>query len=83
MSLWSIDIQEADGNLFAYVRVQNEWTGNRSGAFRRIYTDKFGRTYFKADGQNHYIDVQSYLDRQEHIKTALEFYKKYHGTYLK
>ena len=83
MSLWSIDILEADGNLFAYVRVQNEWNGNTSGAFRRIYTDKFGRTYFKADGQNHYVDVQPYLDRKDHIRTALEFYKKYHGTYIK
>lgn len=83
MSLWGVDILEADGKLFAYVLVQDDYYGNIAGAFRRIYTDKFGRSYFKADGQNHYVDVQPYLDRQEKIKTALEFYKKHSGSYLK
>lgn len=83
MSLWSVDILEADGYLYAYVRVQDDYYGRINGVFRKIYTDKYGRTYFKADGQNHYIDVQPYLDRQEKIKTALEFYKKYSGSYLK
>lgn len=83
MSLWNVDILEADGKLFAYVQVQNDYYGHVSGAFRRIYTDKRGRSYFKADGQNHYVNVQPYLDRQEKIKIALEFYKKHSGIYLK
>lgn len=83
MSLWNVEILEVDYKLFAYVRVQNEYSGNISGAFRRIYTDNKGRTYFKADGMNHYIDVQPFQDRQEKIKRALEFYKKFYGTYTK
>ena len=83
MSMWSYDVLEADGNLFAYVRIQNDYTGNIVGSFRRIYTDKFGRTYFKADGQNHFIDVSSYLDHKEKIAKALEFYRKYNNTFLK
>lgn len=77
MSTWSTDIIEVDGKLFAYVRLQNDFSGNVSGHFRRIYYDKNGRSYFKADGVNQYIDVRSFKEHQDHIKKALEFYKKY------
>ena len=77
MATWSTDIIEVDGKLFAYVRLQNEFSGNVSGHFRRIYYDKSGRSYFKADGYNQYVDVRSFKNYQDRVKEALEFYKKY------
>lgn len=82
MSTWSAEVIEADGNLFAYVRIQNDYTGNISGNFRRIYTDKNGKSYFKADGRNQYIDVRPYLDRRDAIAKALKFYRDYNGRFM-
>ena len=74
MSVWDSEIIEADGNLYAYIRVQNDFTGNISGSFRRIYFDKKGYPYAKVDGSNHYFtgQVAQFKERQEIIKKALE-----------
>ena len=74
MSVWDSEIIEADGNLYAYVRVQNEFTGNISGSFRRIYFDKKGKPYAKVDGSNHYFinEVEAFNRRKEYIKNALQ-----------
>ena len=69
-----------DGNLYVFTRIQNEFTGNISGHFRRIYKDAMGY-YAKADGKNNYIsgDVESFLKREAIQKEAMDFYKKYKG----
>lgn len=77
MAIWDVEIVKADGNMYAFVRVQNEFTGNISGSFRRIYKDKNG-FYAKVDGSNHYFnnEVARFTAYQEQIKDALEFRKK-------
>lgn len=74
MSVWDSEIIESDGNLYAYVRVQNDYTGNISGSFRRIYFDKKGKPYAKVDGSNHYFigEVEAFNKRKEYIKNALQ-----------
>ena len=74
MSVWDSEIIEADGNLYAYIRVQNDYTGNIAGSFRRIYFDKKGKPYAKVDGSNHYFigEVEAFNKRKEYIKNALQ-----------
>lgn len=74
MSVWGSEIIEADGNLYAYIRVQNDYTGNIAGSFRRIYFDKKGKPYAKVDGSNHYFvgEVEAFNERKKYIKNALQ-----------
>ena len=74
MSVWDSEIIEAYGNLFAYIRVQNDYTGNISGSFRRIYFDKKGKPYAKVDGSNHYFtsEVEAFNKRKDFIKNAIQ-----------
>ena len=76
--IWDVEVIKADGNLYAYIRVQNEFTGNISGSFRRIYKDKNGY-YAKADGKNNYMtnEVESYLKRASLEREAILFWKEY------
>lgn len=80
MGIWDTEVIRVDGNLFAYIKVQNDYYGNVSGSFRRIYQDKQGHYYAKADGRNQNMDNQvnvllAYEARQKEIK---DFYDKYH-----
>lgn len=77
--LYESIIIKVDGHFYAYCRIQNEYSGNISVAFRRIYKDKDGY-YTKVDGRNHYFnrEVESYIARQKKIDDALDFYNKYH-----
>ncbi len=76
--IWGNEVLRVDGNLFVYTRIQNEFTGNISGHFRRIYKDKNGY-YAKADGKNNYLngEVETFLKHEAHQNEALDFYKKY------
>lgn len=80
MAVWDTEIIKADGNMYAFIRVQNEFTGNISGHFRRIYKDKHGY-YAKADGKNQYLnsEVDGFLKREASQKEAMDFFKKYKG----
>ena len=79
MGLWDTEVLRVDGNLFAYVRVQNDYNGNISGSFRRIYQDKNNHYYAKADGRNQNMDaqVQKFLAYELRQKEYKEFYDKY------
>ena len=78
--IWDNEVIRVDGNLYVFTRIQNEFTGNISGHFRRIYKDKNGY-YAKADGKNQYLNsaVDSFLKQEAHTKEALDFFKKYKG----
>lgn len=76
--IWDNEVLRVDGNLYVYTRIQNEFTGNISGHFRRIYKDKNGY-YAKADGKNNYLngEVDAFLKREAYQEEALDFFKKY------
>lgn len=78
--IWDHEVFKVDGNLYVFTRIQNEFTGNVSGHFRRIYKDKNGY-YAKADGKNNYLngEVDAFLKREAYQKEALNFYKNYKG----
>ena len=81
MSIWSYDIIRADGKLFAYIRIQDDYTGNIAGRFSKVHQTNEGFYYFRAEGKrklctNH---VAALLQEEENRKTEHEFYKKYKG----
>lgn len=80
MGIWDTEVIRVDGNLFAYIRVQNDYSGNISGSFRRIYKDKHGHYYAKADGRNQNMDtaVSSLLAHEQRLNVISDFYNKYH-----
>ena len=82
--LYDTELVRVDGNLYAFIRTQNEFTGNVSGSFRRIYKDKHGY-YAKADGKNNYMtsQVQSFIQREAQEKEYRDFYKKYHNNFIR
>ena len=79
--VWDKEVIEVDGNMFVYIRLQNEFTGNISGSFRRIYQDKHGHYYAKADGRNQDLSdvVQRFRAQQIRDKEIRDFYNKYHN----
>lgn len=79
MSLWDSEILRVDGHLFVYVRVQNDYSGNVSGSFRRIYQNKNGDYYAKADGINQNLtnQVNRFLVWEHGQKEMEDFYNKY------
>lgn len=81
MSLWDNEILRVDGHLFVYVRVQNDYSGNISGSFRRIYQNKNGDYYAKADGSNQNLtnQVNRFLASEIRQKEITDFYNKYHN----
>ena len=76
--IWDAEVLRVDGNLYAYIRVQNEFTGNISGTFRRIYKNKDGY-YAQADGKKNYLNskVDALLAHEARQKDITDFYNKY------
>lgn len=50
MSIWDTEIVRVDGELKAYVKVQNEIKGGITGCLRNIHLDG-NRYYCRADGR--------------------------------
>ena len=57
MPIWDKEIVKANGDLYCFVRIQNDLNGNISGAFKRIYY-KDGHHYCKADGKIQILDKE-------------------------
>lgn len=77
MSLWSCEVVRLDGELKAYIGVQDDYTGRVVYSLRSLHLD--GNDYYiVADGQH--INVNGYrercLAREDEIRRALEWYKK-------
>ena len=82
MSLWNIEVLRIDGQLYAHVRIQNDYTGNISGSVRKVINHD-GHYYIHADTNKHVVDqqVSAFIERENLIKSAIDFYKKYKGVY--
>ena len=72
MSIWDKEIIKANGELYCFVRIQNEFTGNISGAFKKVYY-KDGHHYCKADGQIQFLDedVAKYNLKQSELSKLM------------
>lgn len=83
MSIWAYDLMRVDGSVRVYTRIQNEYTGQITDGIRDIFTDKNGKKYFRADHQQIFIDKEynAFIEHENTVKSALDFYKKYKGVY--
>ena len=77
MSIYSTEITRLNGDLMAYVRIQNDWTGQIRGRIATVISQK-GRKHIVADGQKKDVTIQceDFLRKEEQIKAALDWYKK-------
>lgn len=71
------EIVRANGDLYAFIQVQNEYTGNVSGSFRRVYQNNEVGYYAKADGKNQCVNnaVLHFLRQEQQMKDIYKFYK--------
>lgn len=78
MAIWNISILRTDGDMYARVQIQNEYTGNVHSKFSKIFKDKNG-FYCHADSNKHYLNnqVSAFLSYENEQKKAIEFYRKY------
>ena len=77
MSVSNIEIFKANCMLHAYIEVQNDWTGQVRSRIATIVS-RDGRKHIYADGRKIDVTTQCYQyeKEQEHIKEALEWYRK-------
>lgn len=77
MSLYSLELVRLNGDIKAYVRIQNDWSGQITEGIRNIFF-KDNRHYINADGCKHIVDKQldDFRMKEEHIKDALKWYKE-------
>lgn len=77
MGIWHKEVVKVNGDLKAYIGVQNDWTGNIRYGLRDIHID--GNTYYAiADGQHVNVTSQraQYLNHEGEVERALEWYRK-------
>ena len=77
MSLYSLELVRLNGDIKAYVRVQNDWSGQITEGIRNIFL-KDDRYYIRVDGQEHNVNRQrdDFLMNEQNIKDALKWYKE-------
>lgn len=75
MSLYSLELVRLNGDIKAYVRIQNDWSGQITEGIRNIFL-KGDRYYINVDGQKHIVNRQreDFLMNEQHIKNALKWY---------
>lgn len=77
MSLYDFEITRLNGDLYAFVRIQDEWTGSIKEGLRQIRLD--GNKYvFRCETITHNAtnQVQKFKMKEDTIKTALDWYNK-------
>lgn len=77
MSLYHVECVRVDGTIKAYVKIQNDFTGQIRDSIKCIYLDG-NRYYITADGMKHTVNQQrdQLLQREAEIKEALRWYKE-------
>lgn len=77
MSIWHKEVIRVNGDLKAYIGVQNDWTGNVRYGIREIHLE--GNSYYAmADGKH--VDVtklrDAYIAHEKKVEDALKWYEK-------
>lgn len=78
MSVYNLDIVRANGDMFAIVEIQNDYTGATHSTLRKIHlTDN---EYWISVEEVHVPvtkNIQAFKMREDKINSALEYYNKY------
>lgn len=77
MSIWHTEIVRVNGNLKAYIEIQNDYTGSTKGYLRELHLD--GNEYFcRADG--HRVPMtkerEKFLIYEARERCAMELYNE-------
>ena len=77
MSIYSTEITRLNGDLMAFVRIQNDWTGQIRGRIATVISQN-GRKHIVADGQRKDVTIkcEDFLRKEAQVKAALDWYKK-------
>ena len=77
MGLWKCEVVRIDGDLFAYVENQDDWSGQITNGIRRV-KNRAGK--YEVLNMGSRLDVSDKVNalnrRESHIKEALEFYER-------
>lgn len=77
MSIWHKEVVRLEGTLKAYLRIQDDWTGQITEGLRNIRCD--GDTYYCNVGKQRVIlnqERELFLRYEDKVKTALDWYNK-------
>lgn len=75
MGIWHKEVIRVNGDLKAYIEVQDDYTGSIRGGLRDIHLD--GNTYFvRADGKRIIVteERQALLNYEDKCKNAIKWY---------
>lgn len=77
MSIYNYELVRLNGDIKAYVRIQNDWSGQITEGIRNIFL-KDNNYYFHADGTTVNVNTrrEDFLRREDQIRTALDWYQK-------
>ena len=77
MSVWNLEVVKIDGEHYAAIKVQDDWTGNITMNFRKVRYRE-GKYYIKVDGRMENITeiVQRNNRYEDSVKEALEWTKQ-------
>lgn len=75
--LYDFEVTRLNGDLYAFIRIQDEWTGNIKEGLRQIKLDG-NQYYIRAETQRHNVtpQVTRFKMHEDKIKSALEWYDK-------
>lgn len=78
MSVYDYELVRCNGSIKAFVRIQNDWTGQIRDSIKCIIDDKNGRYHMIADGQR--IDVtaarEKFIQYEEYIRECIKWRKQ-------
>ena len=75
--LYDFEVTRLNGDLYAFIRIQDEWTGNIKEGLRQIKLDG-NQYYIRAETQRHNVtnQVNRFKMHEDKVKSALEWYDK-------
>lgn len=77
MSIWHKEIIRLDGTLYAFVKIQDDYTGAIKRDIRDIHIE--GNNYYiVADGGHVNVNEarEQFLQYEDRVRTALDWYRK-------
>lgn len=73
MGVYDVELTRLDGEIKAYVKIQNDYTGAIIGQLRKIYLDG-DEYYIRADGRR--VNVSAKYDRFRTVEKDFEEFLK-------
>lgn len=77
MGLWKCEVVRIDGELFAYIENQDDWTGSITNGIRKIKLKGDRYEILNMGSRVNLTDkVEQFIRREAEIQTALDWFRK-------